>query len=235
MPSPLRIILDNLAERLDEDLLRALYTQASLSTAEIRADLDARGLTFIGADPEPLPHELDTTSNRVIRSAARRAAARGALAGAGGLLAVPPEAAASAIQTLRLAQRLAVVWGHDPDTDRGQVHLTRALAHTFGVELPESGPIDLRLRDLPALAVPRLHGVQNRTGDIARVLAVRSAVTLARRFTRWIPGVGAGLGAVGAHRSLTEQGRGLVAYYRRVHTGQASAAPIEDAVEVVAR
>ena len=229
MPTLLRQVLSNLTERVDEDLLPTLYAAASLSTVEIRAELDARGAARLGVQPEPEPHELELTAREVIRRSSRRAAARGALAGAGGLLAVPPEVAASAVQSIRLAQRLVVVWGFDPESALGQIHLARTLAAAFEVELPEQGPIDMRVRDLTRISRPGPADLRNQTTALARVVATRSMVTLAKRFTRWIPGVGAGLGAIGAHRGLRTQGQRMVTYLQRT---RGMAADIEDAVEV---
>lgn len=236
-PDLLRQVIGNLVERLDSDLLPTLYRQASLSTEDIVADLDSRGEAHGRSSESSEVHQLEATSERVIRRACRRAAARGALAGAGGLFAVPPEAAASAVQTLRLAQRLVVVWGHDPQTDLGQIHLARTLAAAFQVELPEQGPLDMRLSDLPRLALDRVRPAEStalvsQTGALARVLAVRSAVTLATRFSRWIPGVGAGLGAIGARRSLREQGQRMVSHLRGARSPRVGDAMMEDAVEV---
>lgn len=232
MPSPLRQVLLNLSERLDEDLLPSLYAAASLDTEEVRATLSARGDVLHDGDPEVDHHALTRTSERVIHRACRRAAARGAIAGAGGLLAVPPEAAASAVQSIRLAQRLVVVWGFDLSTDLGQIHVARALAAAYEVDLPDQGPIDMRVRDLARITRPQLPELRNQTTALARVLAARSVVTLATRFTRWIPGVGAGLGAIGAHRGLRRHGERMVAYLRRVRGVPEREQDIEDAVEV---
>ena len=234
MPSPMRQVWNNLAERFDEELFPTLYAAASLSTEDIRSELDTLGLARLGVDTAPAPHELELASRAVIARSCRRAAARGALAGAGGLLAVPPEAAASAVQSIRLAQRLVVVWGFDPETDLGQIHLARSLAAAFEVELPEQGPIDMRVRDLARLTRPKVPELRNQTTALARVLATRSVVSLATRFTRWIPGVGAGLGAIGAHRGLHRQGERMVTYLRRSRGVSATESTIEDAVEVPA-
>jgi len=234
MPSLLRQVFANLTERVDEDLLPSLYAAASLKTDHIRADLDARGEARHDTSPTPEPHELELTSRKVIQRASRRAAARGALAGAGGLLAVPPEAAASAVQSVRLAQRLVVVWGFDPESSLGQIHLARSLAAAYEIELPDQGPIDMRVRDLARISTPKLPELRNQTTALARVLAARSVVTLATRFSRWIPGVGAGLGAIGAHRNLVRQGHRMVDYLRRTRGMSAHVSDIEDAVEVPA-
>ena len=232
MPSPLRQVWNNLTERLDEDFFPTLYSAVSLRTADIESELDELGLARIVPDHTPEPHQLDLSSRTVISQSSRRAAARGALAGAGGALAVPPEVVMSVVQCIRLAQRLVVVWGFDPETDLGQIHLARSLAAAFEVELPEQGPIDMRVRDLARLTRPRVPEVRNQTTALARVLATRSMVSLANRFSRWVPGIGAGLGAIGARRRLRKQGKRMVTYLRRTRGVSATESTIEDAIEV---
>ena len=77
MPSPMRQVWNNLAERFDEELFPTLYAAASLSTADIRSELDTLGLARLGADTSPAPHELELASRAVIARSCRRAAARG--------------------------------------------------------------------------------------------------------------------------------------------------------------
>ena len=52
---------------------------------------------------------------------------------------VPPEAALSIVLVIRMIQRLCVVYGFDPETDRGEAALTRTLAAVWNVTLPEGG------------------------------------------------------------------------------------------------
>lgn len=215
MPSPLREAVDqavrNLRERLDEDLLPAIAAAASLSAAEIRAELDADGLVTARA-PGADEAALRSTSARVTESASRRALVRGALAGAAGVLAVAPEAALAIVTSLHLAQRLCVVWGEDPDSETGGLLVRRALAAAYGLELPADGRIDLPLHELPrALRAPPASAP---TALLVRGLGLRLAVTLGGRASRLIPGLGAGVSALQARRSLQAQGGRMVEVYR---------------------
>lgn len=236
MASPIRVALRNLVERIDEDLLPLAYKTASLTTPEIQAELEAAGLPWYGAPDQPAVHlqALEAASDQLIRHAARGATVRGAVAGAGGLLAVVPDSAASAIQTLHLAQRLAVVWGHDPDHDRGRLPMANALAAAYQIELPAQGQIDLRVRDLPAIvARSRPTRTTPATAQLARALATRAAVTFTQRLGRVVPGLGAGVSAVSARRGIRQQGQRMVDCYRRTWRGELfSHSPVTDAVEV---
>ncbi len=239
MPSPLRQALDNLTERIDEDLLPLLVRRASMSTAEIREQFDEQGVPRVGGPRPPVSaDELERAAERLIRDAGRRALVRGALAGAAGLFAVPPEAVAALIQALHLGQRIAVLYGHDPETDSGKLLLTRAMAGAFGLQMPEQGPVKPRLREIPALLKAGASGpptVVNARALVSTV-AVRTAVSVASRLSRAIPGLGAGLSAVTARRSLAEQGVLIHASFRQRYVGEAyatvDAGHVEDALEL---
>jgi hypothetical protein len=238
MPSPLRQAFDNLAERIDEDLIPMLVRRASLPTASLREELDAGGVWRVGGPgPTPTARELDDSAQRLIRQSGRRALVRGALAGAAGVFAIPPELAAAVVQTLHLGQRLALVYGHDPERDAGRVVLIRAMAEAFELELPDQTPARPRVRELPALLVdsPR-EGLLGGSSSLVSTLAVRAAVSVASRFSRAIPGVGAGVSALAARRSLTEHGHRMHATFRRTYAGDHFAAvdagAVEDAIEL---
>lgn len=229
----LQQILLNLGGRVDAELLPALYEAAGCRTAEIRHELSEAGLAFwdpaTGRRPEA--GELEASAAALVASAARGAAAGGAVAGFAGALALPPELVAALVQTLRLGQRLSVVYGHDPETDRGRLLLWRAVAAAWEVELPRQSAVDLRLSALPALLSSQLpmHG----RAELARTLATRAAVSLGRRTLGLLPGVGAGLGAIEGRRRVRAQGARMRAVFARAWDGDVSLdGPIAEAIEV---
>src|SRR5688572_24318944 len=120
----------SLGERLDEDLLPALYAAASIPTADVRSWLRESGIPHV--DPNSgataTAAELDEAARLVVEQTRDRATILGVASGLVGAVAVPPEVLASVVQTLRLAQRLAVLYGFDPETDAGKVVLWRAIA-----------------------------------------------------------------------------------------------------------
>ncbi len=235
MQDPVREALDDLGGLLDEELLPSLVAAATLDPAAIRAALDADGLAW--HDPErgrtPELEELDATARDLVRRAARRATVRGAVAGLAGVASIPPEAVAALVQLTRLAQRLAVVYGHAPDTDRGRVWLVRALAEAVEVDLPRQGRWDLRLSHLrTALRRPTEEG-PDRAAWLARVLALRAGGSTGERLLRLVPGLGSGLSAAAARRTIRRQGRRMMEVYRRSWEGALLlTGPVEDAVEV---
>ena len=214
--SPWRLIAEAFGQRLDADLIPALYAAASVPTGDIREELRQSGHAFVDevAGLFPEPDELARTVAWVTRTSTRRAVALGVAAGAVGFAAVAPAVVASALSSLRLAQRLAVVHGFDPDTEAGRLVISRALAHAYEVQLPESARVATRVSELPALVGPlgssnmltRWAGRQAMAGSVAAVLA---------RVTRLVPGLGAAVAGVSALRTQGRHAARMCEVYAR--------------------
>ncbi|MFZ5480277.1 MAG: EcsC family protein [Myxococcota bacterium] len=235
MASAFGDLFASLGERLDEDLLPALYAAASVPTADVRSWLRENGIAHVdpAAGTVATAAELDEAARRVVSQTRDRATVLGVASGLVGAVAVPPEVLASVVQTLRLAQRLAVLYGFDPETDAGKVVLWRAIAAAYEVELPQQGPVGLKVRELPDLVRAQLPATQQATAWLTRQVVVRTIASVAGRVTRLIPGLGAGLAGYGARKRIAEQGERMIAVLARASEG----VPFElegetDAVEV---
>lgn len=231
-------VLRNLGYQLDKDVLPRLYQLAGLRTDAIRTELDGLGVPYF--DPatgrSPGAMELEAAAMVVAVRAVRAGTLTGGVAGFAGVFAVPPELVASLVQTLRLGQRLAVVYGHDPDTDKGKLLLWRAIAAAYEVDLPAEGPLEWRLQQLAVSMQTKATSMTSSTDWLARTLAVRVAVSLTSRVSRLVPGIGAGLGAWEGRRRLQEQATRMTPVLRRAWDGAVVIeGPIEDAVEVPRR
>ena len=228
-------MLESLGTRVDEDLLGSFYRAASLDAEQIRVELRASDLPF--HDPAtgrtPTRDQLTVTAEAVIARTARRATLRGALGGFVGALSIPPEIAAAVVESLRLAQRLSVVYGFDPDTDQGRLLLSRAVARAWDVDTQLEGTLGLTLRELSMVLRARLPAVQSVTARLARSVAIRAAVSSSRRMSRILPGVGAGMSGWHARRSAREQGDRMRHVFERAWEGTAPfEGTLEEAVEV---
>lgn len=235
MATALEMLLDELGHRLDDELLPRLYAAIGLSTAEVRAELAELGLPF--HDPvtgrTPAAHELEEAARTLISRSSRTAAAGGAVSAFTGLIGVPPELAAALVQTLRLGQRLAVLYGVDPDTDRGRLILWRAVAAALELELPKQGALDLRVRALPSLIRASLPDASRSLPELGRMLVSRAAVALGRRGLRVLPGMGAALGAYDGRKRVRQQGERMLYVFQRAFDGvPLLEGPVEDAVEI---
>ena len=223
--NPWRILAEALGQRLDADLLPAMYAAASVPAAELRAELREAGHAFVDGDTGvcPEPDELARTVAYVVKSSTRRATAVGALGGAVGFVALAPEVVAGAVSALRLAQRLAVVHGFDPDTDAGKLVISRALAHAFEVHLPESTRVTTRVSELPALIRTDERTPKAVAAWVGGQVASKSAAALLSRFIRLVPGLGTGLGGFGAWRRQLKLAERMCEVYSRA----AESAPFE--------
>ena len=222
--------LADLAERLDARLLDSWLAAVSVPTRRTRAWLRGRRLPFV--DPQdarsPTLSQLDHTARQVIDRYAASAALVGGAAGLGGLASIPPEVATQVIAALRLGQRLCVVYGFDPETDRGQMALWRALAAGFEVDLPAQGPVGLRASQVPGLLLRRQRNVG---GALARSVLKGTTFRLLR-FTRLVPVLASASGAVEGRRSLAALGERMHETLRRLAEVPPAAGPVEDAVEL---
>jgi hypothetical protein len=234
----LAAILDALVRRADSELLPGLYEAASVPTAEIRAELRASGTPHL--DPQTgrsaSAEELEAAATALVVRARQQATFVGLASGLGGALAVPPELAASVVQTLRLAQRIGVVYGFDPDTDAGRVVLWRALAAGWEVPLPSGGPTKVRVRDLPDLIRAQLPASGPASSWVARQVVQRTVSSAVGRVTRLVPGLSVGLAGLGARRRIDAIGRRMIRTYQRA----CEAVPFDlagevDAIEVSPR
>lgn len=222
-----------LAEVVDGGAVRTLIAAVGVRTARVRSRLQAAGLAFVGQEGlPPEPWELDRAAQVVVGWSRANVGMVGGMTGLGGLLGLPPEAAALVVARLRLAQRLAVVYGFDPETDRGRVAVARALAAAWEIDLPPGGVEGLRVSEIARLAVARAPR-PNLPGDLATAVAVRSALSVFGRLGRFVPLVGSAVAVVEGQSRIEESGRLMVHALRRLAGAPGGDAEIEDAVEVV--
>jgi len=80
-------------------------------------------------------HVLDGLADRVVRSGMRTAAAEGAGLGIGGLLTLVPDLSILAGITLRMIQKLSLLYGFEYNTDEETAELWIAAASAAGVDI----------------------------------------------------------------------------------------------------
>jgi len=218
----------------DARALPGLYQAVSIRPQRTVAWLRAAGKPFVdGQGPRPDPLTLEQTAAWVVQQSRLRMALVGGLAGLGGLATIPPETVASMVAAVRLAQKLAVVYGFDPQTDRGEMAVWQAVAAGFEVELPRSGAMGVRVSALPGLLSSRSIQSTNAAGTLALAVAQRSAIWVGTRLTRWfpVPLVSSGIGARAAERRLASVGQRMAYTLARVAVAPESH-DVMDAVEV---
>jgi hypothetical protein len=222
--------------QVDASLVAAVHAGISVDADKVRSWLRGAQRPFVDPDHKALPssHELERTAHWVIEQSRFKLALLGGVAGVAGAVSVPPEALASTLASLRLAQRLSIVYGFDPNSDRGERAVWSAMAAGFGLELPGDGPVGLKASELPLVLV---RGARARypNGAIAAAVLRESAWRIGRRMSRWmaLPGLSSALSAAGAHQRASEIGTRMLASLQRLADAPAiDPSRLEDAVEL---
>ena len=225
-------LLRELADHMDHRLPAGLYAAVSVRAEDERSRLRRRHRVFV--DPAAAervdPRDLAHTAARVISEGAIAPAGIAGIASLGGLATVPPEAVAQLVAIVRLAQRLAVVYGLDPETERGRLAVMHALAVALEIDAPGDGPLDARLSDLPKLVSLRNGGTTALA--LARSALRASAWAVVRRTSRFLPMIGPGLSFVNTRARLETAGRRMHEEIRRRSGVDGRLADVTDAVEV---
>ena len=224
-------LLRTIGGRLDEDLPPAALRALGVDPSEYRADLSSRGLRHAGDGGIFTIEELDRSADETIATSVRSAGIVGAAGGLAGWLGVPPEAAARVVQSVRLAQRIAIIYGHDPLSDRGQAHTHKARAAAWDFQLPDQTNAELRLSDLPGMFQARAQTTIHDPAFMLTTISSAAVSTTSRRIIRLVPGLGATLGLLGARRTARAQGAVMKRMLRAVHC-RTTPELFEDAVVV---
>jgi hypothetical protein len=221
-----------LALRVDEDLIARVTRETDVDADALRRRLDQHALAYDAPKKTPRPtiEALAITADALIHRAARRAAMSGALTGMAGLVGVPAEVGLRLLLTARLGQQLAIVYGHDPSTDKGRILVRRALAAAYELELPRQQAESARLRDLRAIARSS-DSTQSRTAWLARSASRHTLRSVRRSLGRKIPAIGLFPGALHARRTVREQGQRMHQVLVRSWEWP-TGGPIENAVEI---
>lgn len=215
----------------DARFVTGWYAAVSVDVERFRRLLRGSKRPFVDPEHPAAPLELiEGTAAWVIAHTRQQATAIGGLAGLAGWTSVPHEVVANAIALVRLAQRLAIVYGFDPGTDRGDLAVWQGLAAGLEIELPASGPAGIRVTDLPAVLVPR-EAPRTVAVALARGVAWRSVGLVAGRMTRFVPVIFAGTAAVAARTRTQAIAERMRATIRRLVEFPAGTLP-DDAVEI---
>ena len=199
-------------------LLR-LYDMISIDTDDVLAD--ARGIGIQVRTVEELravrTSVLDGLADQYIRNAKLMTSLSGAGLGAGGLMLVGPDLSILAGSLLRLAQRLAVVYGFDFRRSSESVHVWAALGRSLGVEKVTDGAGQVAVRNLPKLLA---QGAGKSVSFKALVKAIAGRLGLLvteRGLARALPLVGAGVAAMTNYQIVRELGDKMRTYFRERH------------------
>jgi EcsC family protein len=192
-----------------------------------------RGLRSIEIDPEEfrrtlaerhglwVPHfgrmkdvpldKLDAIAERMIHDAQRLAMAQGAGLGLGGMITLLPDASLLTVITLRLIQRLCLLYGFQDDGDERRTQMWMAAAGAAGVDFGK----DLAEKQMIEKLAPR----------VATRLAVRIGEESAEKWVgRIIPLASSAIGGALNYSFVRSWGRRVQRHLREKHLAERIAA-----------
>lgn len=147
---------------------------------------------------------LDETSEKIIRSAMKLAAAEGAGFGIGGLLTIVPDFSILAGITMRMIQKLSLIYGYEYNTEEEVTELWIAAASAAGVDLGR----DMLEKNLVNRLIPRI---------IQKIAAKASAEFVEKWSGRVIPVASSLIGAVLNYYFVRTWGERAHAHFRQKH------------------
>ena len=147
---------------------------------------------------------LDETAERIIHSGMKLAAAEGAGFGIGGLLTIVPDFSILAGITMRMIQKLSLIYGYEYNTEAEVTELWIAAASAAGVDLGR----DLLEKNLVNRLIPRI---------IQKIAAKASAEFVEKWTGRVIPIARSLIGAVLNYYFVRGWGERAHAHFRQKH------------------
>jgi len=147
---------------------------------------------------------LDEISEKIIRSGMKIAAAEGAGFGIGGLLTIVPDFSILAGITMRMIQKLSLIYGYEYNSDDEVVELWIAAASAAGVDLSR----DLLEKNVVNRLIPR----------IIQQMAAKTSAEFVEKWTgRVIPVASSLIGAVLNYYFVRGWGERAHAHFRNKH------------------
>jgi uncharacterized protein (DUF697 family) len=147
---------------------------------------------------------LDQIAEETIRGSMRIAAAEGAGLGFGGMFTIIPDLGILAAITIRMIQKLSLIYGFAYNTEQEEAELWIAAASAAGVDISR----DLVERRVVAKFIPRV---------IQRIAASASAEMVEKWTARLIPVVSSALGAGLNYYFMRVWGQRAVSHFRLRH------------------
>jgi hypothetical protein len=201
----------SLTRRVLEAAIRKAFTRAYKTIQvdpekyleQLRMSYNIPAITYDGVFGVQL-HTLDHIAEETIRSSMKLAAAEGAGMGMGGLFTVIPDLGFLAAITMRMIQKLSLIYGFPYTTEDEQAELWVAAASAAGVDITR----DLVEKQVISKFVPRV---------IQRIAAKASAEIVEKWAARLIPIVSGAIGAGLNYYFVRVWGERALGHFRQRH------------------
>jgi uncharacterized protein (DUF697 family) len=170
---------------------------------QLRMAYDLPALTYQGVYSVD-PAILDHIAERTVRAHTRLATVEGAGMGMGGMFTMLPDLGILAAITLRMIQKLSLIYGFPYNTDEEEAELWVAAASAAGVDISR----ELLEKQFVSKFVPRV---------IQRIAVSASAEIVEKWAARLIPLVSSAIGAGLNHYFVRVWGRRAIGHFRERH------------------
>lgn len=197
-----------------EDALRIAFTKAYQTIRvdpdryleHLRLAYDLPALTYNGMYSVPL-HLLDGIAEGAVQSSRKIALAEGAGLGMGGLFTMLPDLGILAAITLRMIQKLSLIYGFPYNTEEEEAELWVAAASAAGVDISR----ELLEKQLVSKFVPRV---------IQRIAASASTEIVEKWAGRLIPVISSVIGAGLNYYFIKVWGKRAIGHFRQRHLAE---------------
>ena len=215
--------------QIDDHALDELVEYLSVDKSETIQELQRKDLPWADRVPVPNKEELQKSAEWAISRAKNKATIRGAIAGSVGFLSILPEQLAHLTQLLRLIQRLAIIYGIDLDSSKGQAYIIHSFAYMYNIPIPKQHLMKLKLSELV-----KTYQSDGSNPNVALQYIVKQIVkqTLKRQGRKLIPGIGIFIGAFDAHSEMNTLALRANEYFSKRYKANAPQDDIEDAIEI---
>ena len=209
---------------LQKGLTRA-YSTVAVNPAEylnhLRRAHNLPVVSYHGLYSVPVK-QLDDVANDAIRASMKLAAAEGAGFGLGGFLAIVPDLGILAAITMRMIQKLSLVYGFEVNTDDEMAELWIAAASAAGVDISR----ELLEREVVPRFIPQL---------VQRIAARASAEVVEKWTARIIPLASSVIGGGLNYYFVRAWGNRAASHFREKHLQRREAVGLGDQQDVYPR
>ncbi len=206
-PNSRKSLLRRVVERATRNAFMKAYETVKVDPEQylqhLRIAYDLPALTYQGVYSVNLAL-LDDIAEETIRGSMKIAAAEGAGLGIGGLLTIIPDLGILAAITIRMIQKLSLIYGFSYNTEQEEAELWVAAASAAGVDISR----ELVEKQVVSKFVPKV---------IQRIAASASAEIVEKWTARLIPVVSSVIGGALNYYFMRVWGQRAVSHFRQRH------------------
>lgn len=212
-------LLEQLGIVLEADTIPRFLEKISIERSVTLEQFELAELSYKDHSTHRYPEqtELDQSAQIVIRWAQRKAIMVGGLGGFGGLLTAIPENAAYLVQVYRLTQRIMLLYDLN-HRDDDLIAKALLFAHQTDTKADENWLVNQAKKQAPAL--------------IGSLLIKQGRKIVGTKAARYLPGIGAGIGAMSSYRSIGTIGERVNLFFTELELGNPYQEDIEEAEEI---